>query len=65
MLSTDRDRVLRRMRMLKRAMNGEKFEQIGKDYDLTSDGVMRIIQLIMESGELANLVDELGSIPDH
>ena len=44
---------------------GEKFEQIGKDYGLTSDGVMRKIQLMMESGELADLVDEFGSIPDH
>ncbi len=55
-----REREIESMKILKRAFQGEKFEIIGRDYDLTADGVMRVIRRMMERGELDSLVDELG-----
>jgi len=58
------EQEIAREHILRRALMGEKFKDIGHDYCLTSDGIMRKIQFIMESGELSQLVDELGPAPD-
>ena len=53
----ERERI--KLEILKRAMNGEKFSEIGKDYHLTAEEIAVEIRLMMEAGYLMNAVDDI------